>query len=65
MHLYIYIRSFGKDNVTGSLLSQHPMGIPNIVGVQGALYGIWGCDPPSEVQGQIPKSYNYIKIFKA
>ena len=42
-------KKFGKHNVNRLLLSQHPMGIPNIAGVYGGLYGAWWCDPPSGV----------------
>ena len=38
-----------------SLLSQHPMGIHNITGVNGALYGACWCDPP----GGIYKAFAY------
>ena len=37
----IYFKKFGKNNVNGSLLSQHPVDIPNIAGVHGVLYGAW------------------------
>ena len=50
MYIYIYIyralprnfrkihfKNFGKNNVSRSLLSKHPMGVPNVAGVHGAL----------------------------
>ena len=33
------------------LLSQHPVGIPNVAGVHGALCGAWWCNPPGGVRG--------------
>ena len=47
------------------MLSQHAMDVPNVVGVHGALYGAWQCDPSGGAQGQSPKSSNYLKVFKA
>ena len=41
------------------------MGIPNVAGIHGALYGAWQCDPPGGVQGQSLKISNYLKAFKA
>ena len=40
------------------------MGIPNVAGIHGALYGAQ-CDPPGRVQGQSLKISNYLKAFKA
>ena len=56
VYIYIYIgcrvlfrnfgkikcfQKFGKNSVSESLLSQHLMGLPNINGVHGTLYGTW------------------------
>ena len=41
------------------------MGIPNIAGVHGGVYGAWLYDPPSGVLEQSPKSSNYPQIIKA
>ena len=44
-NVYIYI--FRKNNISRlSLLSQHPMDIPNVAGVHGALYEGPGAKPP-------------------
>ena len=41
-HTYImYFYKFEKNDIIGTLLSQHPIGIPNIARVHGALYGAW------------------------
>ena len=58
--LHIFFEKIGKNNVNKSFLSQHPMGIPNIAGVHGALYGAWWGDLPSGVQGQSLKGTNYL-----
>ena len=52
----IYYKKFGKKDVNGSSLSQHPMGIPNIAGVHGALYGAWWCNPLVRSRGKAPKA---------
>ena len=67
-YIYTYIihfSKFGKNSVNGSLLSQNLLGIPNIAGVYEALHGSWWCESPSGVWGQIPKSADYLKIFRS
>ena len=54
-------KKLGKNNARGSFLSEHLIGIPNVAGIHGALYGTWLCDAPGVVQGQSPKSSNHLR----
>ena len=47
------------------LLSQHPVGIPNVAGVHGALCGAWWCNPPRWGQrGKVPKTPTILRYLK-
>ena len=47
------------------ILRQHLMGIPDVAVIHKTLYEALMVDPPGGVQGQSPKSPNYLKAFKA
>ena len=47
-------KKLGNNNVSRSLLSQHPIAIPNVAGVHGALYGAWWYDPPGGFRDKVP-----------
>ena len=55
----------GENNVSKSSLSQNVRCIPNVPGVDGALYGVWWCEPTDVVQKWSPKSSSYLKVLKA
>ena len=57
-------KRLGENNVSKTLLSEHLMGIPNVAGTHGVLYGTWPCDPPSGVQGQGLKSPIILRHLK-
>ena len=40
----------GKNNLGKSSLSQHMMCFLNSVAIDGALYGVWWCEPTGVVQ---------------
>ena len=65
VYIYIYIKKFCKNNIIRLLLMQYLMGIPNIAGVNLALYGAWCCDHPGGFQRQSPKSSNYLQMINA
>ena len=61
-----FTQKFWQDDVLkNSLLIQHLMGIPNVVGIHGTLYRAWWCDSRGGFQVQSPKSSNYLRVFKA
>ena len=46
------------------MLSQHRLGVPNVAGAHGELYGVWWCDPPGGVQVKAPNAPTILRYLK-